>query len=239
MSHWRTDSNYSVLSKLLSKKEQKLCYFLEAFMEDYLTELGIRLPNTILHGDLFANNILQDAKDAHRISVIDWQTCIKGPGYVDVAFLLYGSTDIDELKKKEKYYVKFYYQALIRYGCPIGMDFDKFFQQYELCLPLSIVRNLGGAEQLSKVILPPPGMKRSDMHYYELKWLSVLYQIKRAAEVLPQIKWMLSYKKLSIFQLNGNNHKIKIYFDNNQRNLADPKVCYCSAPHNITVREKW
>jgi aminoglycoside phosphotransferase (APT) family kinase protein len=50
-----------------------------------------RLPNTLIHGEFYASNVLINRTDNHvRICAIDWETAAIGPGILDLAALVAG-----------------------------------------------------------------------------------------------------------------------------------------------------
>ena len=55
-------------------------------------DLLLRLPLTVIHGELYASNVLVDGD---RVCIVDWETAACGPGVVDLAALVTGWGDAE------------------------------------------------------------------------------------------------------------------------------------------------
>lgn len=64
-----------------------------------LTSLA-RLPHTLLHSDLRADNLLFDAS-GREVSIIDWQGCGTGPGVFDLAYFVVQSLTIEDRRQHQ------------------------------------------------------------------------------------------------------------------------------------------
>lgn len=60
------------------------------------SELLVELPSVILHGDLYASNILVSSQRAFTVWPIDWELMARGPAVLDVAALTSGSWRPDQ-----------------------------------------------------------------------------------------------------------------------------------------------
>jgi aminoglycoside/choline kinase family phosphotransferase len=93
-----------------------------------------RDPRTICHGDFNISNVMFGKKDSigiERICFIDWQTAFIGNGLVDLANLLYYSTDVSEFENDKDFetkIVKFYFKRLIRHGYNNSLGFENAFK---------------------------------------------------------------------------------------------------------------
>jgi Phosphotransferase enzyme family len=57
----------------------------------------LELPRTVLHGELYASNVLiADEAPTPRICPVDWEMAAVGPGLIDLAALVSGGWDDDE-----------------------------------------------------------------------------------------------------------------------------------------------
>lgn len=64
---------------------------LRARYDDVVEEL-LGLPTTVIHGELYASNVLVDASTpTPRVCPVDWELAAAGPGLVDLAALVSGS----------------------------------------------------------------------------------------------------------------------------------------------------
>ena len=62
-----------------------------------VVELLTSLPTTLLHGELYASNVLvHDAEAGTRVAPVDWEMAAVGPGLVDLAALAAGGWASDE-----------------------------------------------------------------------------------------------------------------------------------------------
>jgi aminoglycoside phosphotransferase (APT) family kinase protein len=56
----------------------------------------LALPQTFIHGEFYASNILVDGEPAERVCPIDWEIAAVGPGLIDLAALVGGKWDDSE-----------------------------------------------------------------------------------------------------------------------------------------------
>lgn len=59
---------------------------------DAVVEMLLALPTTVIHGELYASNVIVDPRQAPpRVCAVDWETAAIGPGLIDLAALTSGS----------------------------------------------------------------------------------------------------------------------------------------------------
>jgi aminoglycoside phosphotransferase (APT) family kinase protein len=61
-----------------------------------MVERLLALPQTFIHGEFYASNILVDGERAERVCPIDWEIAAVGPGLIDLAALVGGKWDEGE-----------------------------------------------------------------------------------------------------------------------------------------------
>lgn len=72
-----------------TERQQTLAWLAERY--DSAIEELTALPTTVIHGELYASNVLVDARgNAPRICPVDWELAAVGPGLVDLAALVSG-----------------------------------------------------------------------------------------------------------------------------------------------------
>ena len=88
-----------LLGDALTPDERGLGAGLPAHIDDVLTNVA-RLPSTLIHSDLRADNLLF-SPDGTTVTVIDWQGVGIGPAGWDLAYLLSQSLDVDTRRANE------------------------------------------------------------------------------------------------------------------------------------------
>lgn len=98
------------------------------------TALFERTPATICHGDLRADNLMfdDDATDADRVGVLDWQIAYRSGGIGDVCYLLTQSMTLDTRRAHERACVESWYDAVCtaRRQRPDGYTLDQAWTDY-------------------------------------------------------------------------------------------------------------
>ena len=86
-------------------------------LESYLTpDSG---PATLVHGDFRADNLLFDLP---RPAILDWQTCTRGTGVLDLSYFLSSSLPIDVRRTEEEALVRRYQTTLASHGITYPWD---------------------------------------------------------------------------------------------------------------------
>ena len=86
-------------------------------------------PWTVAHNDYRVDNLLfADAPGADPVVVVDWQTCVYGPGISDLAYFIGGSLPPDERRAHERDLVRDYQQRMRAAG--VALEWDDLWAQY-------------------------------------------------------------------------------------------------------------
>lgn len=74
-------------------------------------------PWTLVHNDIQLDNIFFSGADAApKLTIIDWQSVVRGQGALDVAGFLGGNLTIEERRAHEDRLLKLYHQQLLKRG---------------------------------------------------------------------------------------------------------------------------
>ena len=100
------------------------------------------LPQTLIHGECYASNVIVRAGAANKICAIDWELAGIGPGALDLAALTAGEwSDAEKLR-----FVTAYHGGLAARSAP---SVAELFEAVELCQLHLSVQMLGWAEDWS------------------------------------------------------------------------------------------
>jgi len=114
-----------------------------------VVERLVRLPRTLVHGELYPANVLVDRRgDGTRVCVVDWETAAIGPGLVDLAAFTSGTWP-EEVRGRA---VAAYYYAL-----PSPPPEAEFLHALECCRLHVALQWLGWATDWT-----PPRRHRTD-----------------------------------------------------------------------------
>ncbi|CAF0959312.1 unnamed protein product [Adineta ricciae] len=93
---------------------------------------------SLAHGDFWKNNVLLQDDHPHRLVLLDWQTCCRANGLLDVAYFLrlLGS---EQARSLEPQLLEIYHQTLIKYGISRYSLADIRKDYYSLALPYMFV----------------------------------------------------------------------------------------------------
>jgi hypothetical protein len=129
---------------------------------DAAIEELLALPPTVIHGELYASNVLIDANgDTPRVSPVDWELAAAGPGLVDLAALVSGGWPPDDR------------QAIVSaYAEEIGRDPAAAWRDLDLCRLHLAIQWLGWAPAEWK---PPEGHRHD--------WLLEAIQLAEALDL--------------------------------------------------------
>lgn len=102
-------------------------------------------PWTITHQDFRLDNMLFDARAGQLpVAVLDWQTCLPGPGALDVAYFL-GAGLLPELRRaNEQSLARCYHEQLLARGVT-GYDWSRCWQDYRLHAAHGLIMAIVGA----------------------------------------------------------------------------------------------
>jgi hypothetical protein len=89
-----------LLGDALTSAEQALGADLPARVDDVLVRMA-RLPSTLIHSDLRADNLLF-GPDGESVTLVDWQGAGIGPAAWDLAYFLSQSLDVDIRRDNER-----------------------------------------------------------------------------------------------------------------------------------------
>ena len=85
-------------------------------------------PWTVAHNDYRLDNLLFGDADADPVVVVDWQTCVYGPGISDLAYFIGGSLSVDDRRAHEQDLVRDYHQRMLAAG--VALSWDELWAQY-------------------------------------------------------------------------------------------------------------
>ena len=95
---------------------------------DYLNADRPR-PWTVAHSDFRLDNLLFQPEVPHDpVVVVDWQTCVYGPGVSDLAYFLGGSLQTDDRRSHELDLVRDYHQRMQAAG--VASAWEDLWSQY-------------------------------------------------------------------------------------------------------------
>ncbi|MFI0355988.1 phosphotransferase [Actinomadura sp. 9N407] len=114
-------------------------------IEEFLPSMGAYLaprggPLTLVHGDFRADNLMFGAG---RPAVLDWQTCVYGPGLSDLAYFLGSSLPVPVRREHEQALVQRYHAALTARG--VELAWDDCWNDYRTYAFHGIVMAIGAA----------------------------------------------------------------------------------------------
>lgn len=98
------------------------------------TERVVRLPVTIVHGELYASNVL--VRPGGRACVLDWETAAVGSGLLDLASLTSGSLPAADRER-----------VVAAYADELGHDPSELAEELECCRLLIAVQWLGWSDR--------------------------------------------------------------------------------------------
>ena len=95
-----------------------------------LNELDANRPRpwTVAHNDFRLDNLLFGDGDADPVVVVDWQTCVYGPGISDLAYFIGGSLSVDDRRTHERDLVRDYHERMQAAG--VTLTWDDLWAQY-------------------------------------------------------------------------------------------------------------
>lgn len=115
-----------MLGDELTASEQRLGAGLPDRIESVLRSLA-RLPSTMLHCDLRADNLLFSPR-GDRVSLVDWQGAGWGPPAFDLAYFLSQSLTVTDRRRHEDELLNFYRSELVAAG--VHRDADQVREGY-------------------------------------------------------------------------------------------------------------
>lgn len=134
--------------------ETRFAALLEPGVIDVARRFGARIgryfelhaePWTITHQDFRLDNMLFDARGGTLpVAVLDWQTCLPGPGALDVAYFLGAGLLPPVRAQHERALVQRYHQQLLARGVS-GYDWDCCWHDYRLHAAHGLIMSIVGA----------------------------------------------------------------------------------------------
>ena len=85
-------------------------------------------PWTVAHNDYRLDNLLFGDGDADAVVVVDWQTCVYGPGISDLAYFIGGSLSVEDRRAHERDLVRDYHERMRAAG--VALSWDDLWAQY-------------------------------------------------------------------------------------------------------------
>jgi hypothetical protein len=99
----------------LATAERQIFHILELMEEWRLTK-----PSTFAHYDVRGDNMMFDADD--RLTLLDWQLSLQGPGALDVAYLLGTNVAIDDRRAHEQRLLRRYHDRITELGVSYPLE---------------------------------------------------------------------------------------------------------------------
>lgn len=93
-------------------------------------------PETLIHSDLRADNLLFD-REGDDVTIIDWQGCGVGPGAWDIAYLVTQSLTVEDRRAHEAALLDGYIAAMGDHG--VVQDRESFMRAYRWSLVFGLV----------------------------------------------------------------------------------------------------
>ena len=127
--------------KMLQSKLSSKAYAYMNALCTHIPHLFQALTNrrySLSHGDFWINNILVRCDQPHRLVFLDWQTCCRANGLIDIVYVLrlLGS---ERARSLESHVLKLYHQTLMKYGIS-HYDLSEIRDDYySLALPFMFI----------------------------------------------------------------------------------------------------
>jgi hypothetical protein len=98
-----------------------------------LMDLACEQPQTLMHGDFRADNMMFEAgAAAHPFALVDWQIVMKGPGAFDLAYMLSGSVTVEDRRAWQDGLITQHHAGLVRAGVG-GYALDQAREDFRVC----------------------------------------------------------------------------------------------------------
>jgi len=130
-----------VYTRSLKSKVSNKAYTYAKSLVTYIPHLFQRLSDeyyTLSHRDFWINNVLVRRDQPHKMVLLDWQTCCRSNGLIDVVFFL-RLLGNDRARLLEPQVLKLYHQVLIKYGVSQYEKCKILEHYYSLALPFMFV----------------------------------------------------------------------------------------------------
>lgn len=145
MTHYQTEYTKMMINKeftqLLEAKVSGKAYNYAKALVNNIPHIFQELSEkyyTLSHGDLWINNVFQQRDQSHRLSILDWQTCYRANGLIDVVFFL-RLLHYDRCRSIEPICLELYHKTLVKYGVSCYQLSDICDDYYLLALPFMFV----------------------------------------------------------------------------------------------------
>ena len=138
---------------------------------DPIADLLASLPQTFLHGECYASNIIASAAPP-RICFVDWEMAATGPGLLDLAALVAGRWTSDQRTSLAQSYYQSYMQESVNNIAPLP-PFPAFLRALQFARLHIAVQWVGWSDHWS-----PPKAHAQD-------WLGEALALAHELEVLP------------------------------------------------------
>jgi hypothetical protein len=119
-----------MLSDELTGEERSLGFEMASVLDERMCAVT-SAPETLIHSDLRADNLLFD-RDGGAVTIIDWQGCGVGPGAWDIAYLVSQSLTVEDRRATEVDLLEGYLDAMASQG--VVVDRSAFMDTYALSL---------------------------------------------------------------------------------------------------------
>ncbi|UJR16814.1 hypothetical protein I4U23_003713 [Adineta vaga] len=93
---------------------------------------------TLSHGDFYINNVLIQKDEPHRFVLLDWQTCCRANGLLDIVYLL-RLLQNRRVSSLEQQILQIYHQTLTKYGISQYSLSEICHDYYSLALPFLFI----------------------------------------------------------------------------------------------------
>lgn len=128
--------NNGLLETLNGKISSEAFRYLSTFLEripDILRQISEE-NYTLVHGDLWINNMMLRNNEPHRLVLLDWQTCCRANGLFDIAFLMCHISR-QRTREFEEHVLEIYHKTLVKYGVTSYTAENLRHDYYTIALP--------------------------------------------------------------------------------------------------------
>lgn len=131
----------NMYTKLLKSATSNKVYAYAKELVQHLPYIFQRLSDehyTLSHGDFLVKNIFRGRNQRHNLIVMDWQTCCRANGLIDLVFFLRSGSG-NRARSLEQKILELYHQVLVKYGVSQYSLSQIRNDYYSLALPFMFI----------------------------------------------------------------------------------------------------
>ena len=91
-------------------------------------------PQTLIHADYRAGNVMLMNDSESECAVLDWQTCTTGNGLYDIVGILVASMTVSDISEHCVDLLKVYQARLAELGVEDYLDFNRLWDDFRICI---------------------------------------------------------------------------------------------------------